>query len=290
MPIRKPIRNQSSSSFITLSSQESRLSPEGHSSSSHATAPSQETDFPVPDFAKDVEYLTGILNKLGETKSEQLEKYAHQHSTCRDTEPSETNLMTLMDIEPMVLDKVPQNKNSCDPGEEIKSGRRLSMRLSILSSNIISVDNNQTNPSMHRNSLLSLSDILDPKTLENDSAVKEKIKCDSPIRRDSIVLHALRQDIKENRRSIVIHKRSSLSEAVDMYFEDCENNVEMYSASDVDTFRRISSPMSNKRRGSMTDECIISMVVEKMINSDELDESPLDDDISAMSFSDNLDM
>jgi len=267
---------------------ESNLSSEGQSTASVPTVSSQETDFPVPDFAKDVEYLTGILNiALADTKSEQLDICTHQERpTCQDIEHN-TNLMTLMDVEPTPLDKAIPLHDISDDSK--KGNRRLSVRLSILSPNIMSGDDNQSKPSNHRNSLLSLSDFFDPKTLENDTALKDET-CDSPARRDDIILQAFKQDFKEKRRSIVIHKRSSLSEAVEMYFEDCENNAEMYSASDVDTLRRVGSPIRNTRRGSITDECIISMVVEKMINDDELDKSALDDDISAMSFCDHLEM
>lgn len=281
------ITNSFGSSF-TSEGMESNLVSEGNNSTASVpTVSSQETDFPVPDFAKDVEYLTGILNiALADPKSEELDVGVHRRPTFQDIEHN-TNLMTLMDLEPTPLEKaIPLHEISDDSK---KGNRRVSVRLSILSSSIMSGDDNQSKPSTHRNSLLSLSDFFDPKTLESEPALKDEMY-DIPARRDDVVLQAFKQDIKENRRSIVIHKRSSLSEAVEMYFEDCENNAEMYSASDVDTLRKVDSPVRNTRRGSMTDECIISMVVEKMINDDELDKSTLDDDISAMSFCDHLEM
>lgn len=169
---------------------------------------------------------------------------------------------------------------------DYENGARVSLRLSFLGPEASDDNSNGHRASFQRRNSLFLSDIFDPKAVQ-DSIMKGELCEASPVSRESVVLEAYAQDIKENRESIVVKKRSSLADAVEMYFEDCENNEDMVADSDDENIqdyinnKRYLSSMN--RRVSFADECIISMIVEQVVNEGK--GGSLSCDIDDMSFS-----
>lgn len=171
---------------------------------------------------------------------------------------------------------------------DLENGARVSLRLSFLGPD----PTGDARTSFQRRNSLFLPEIYDPIT--HSSPIREVGLQDydttvTPMRRSSFVLGAFAQDIKEKRQSLVAHPmKSSLTEVVEMYFEDCENNDDMLSdfpddetVEDADVMRMSTRNSMMNRRVSMADECIISMIVEQVVNEERKGLPDFDD----MSFS-----